>query len=80
MKFIIIISNNFDVSTIYYIFYNIYLFYKLHFDKFKETSKGGDMISTWNYEEMEEEANSYSEIEMSSLYDSDDENDWTWYF
>jgi len=35
---------------------------------------------TWNYEEMEEEANSYSEIEMSSLYDSDDENDWTWYF
>ena len=29
---------------------------------------------------MEEEANSYSEIEMSSLYDSDDENDWTWYF
>ena len=68
------------MSSIYYIFYNNYLFYKLHFDKFKETSKGGDVNSTWNYEEMEEEANSYSEIEMSSLYDSDDENDWTWYF
>lgn len=68
------------MSRIYYNFYNIYLFYKLHFDKFKETNKGGDVNSTWNYEEMEEEANSYSEIEMSSLYDSDDENDWTWYF
>ena len=38
------------------------------------------MNSTWNYEEMYDEANSYSEVETSSLYDSDDENDWSWYF
>ena len=42
MKFIIIISSNITMSTIYYIFYNIYLFCYLSIGRFKETSKGGE--------------------------------------
>ncbi len=30
------------MSTIYYIFYNIYLFCNLSFDRFIETNKGGE--------------------------------------
>jgi len=42
MKFIIIISSDLSLSTIYYIFYNIYLFCYLRIGRFKETSKGGE--------------------------------------
>ena len=31
------------MSTIYYIFYNIYLFWSISFDRFIETSKGGEI-------------------------------------
>lgn len=31
------------MSSIYYIFYNIYLFCYLSFDRFIETSKGGEI-------------------------------------
>ena len=80
MNFIIIIHIKNIMSSIYYKFYNIKLFFMLSFDTLIEIDKGGDMNSTWNYEEMMDEANSYSEVEMSSLYDADDQNDWSWYY
>ena len=80
MNFIIIIHIKNIMSSIYYKFYNIKLFFILSFDTLMKDAKGGDMNSTWNYEEMMDEANSYSEVEMSSLYDTDDQNDWSWYY